>query len=152
MTNEQWLPVPGFEGAYEVSDQGRVRSLPRPRAKGDVIKADISTTGYPYVTLTYRGHRRKRRVHQLVAEAFIGPRSPDMEVRHLDGDRLNPRLTNLAYGTSSQNKLDAVRHGTHHNAAKTHCPKGHPYDHIDPRGARRCRRCQSRASRSPVLA
>lgn len=61
-----------------------------------------------------RGYRQSRGavVHRLVADAFYGPRPRGREVRHLDGDRLNNRPGNLAYGTSKQNKRDAIRHGT----------------------------------------
>ena len=54
-------------------------------------------------------------VHQMVAEAFIGPKPLGLEVRHLDGNRLNNHSCNLAYGTRRQNMLDAMKHGTHIN-------------------------------------
>lgn len=78
-----------------------------------------------------------------------------MYVRHLDGDPGNNSLTNLAYGTPSQNLLDSVAHGTHPHASKTHCRSGHPYDatntRIDAKGKRVCRTCrnaQKRAARA----
>ena len=84
-------------------------------------------------------------MHSLVALAFLGTRPDGFDVRHLDGDRLNCALANLAYGTRSENQRDKRRHGTDHNVAKTHCPKGHPYDEantrIPPIGGRDCRAC-----------
>lgn len=149
---ERWLPVVGFEGGYIVSDLGRVSSLPRAWAKAGLLKPTISTTGYPYVTLSYRGVRRKRGLHQLVAEAFIGPCPPGMEVRHKDDNKRNPALTNLIYGTSTENKLDLVRAGRHHNAIKDRCPKNHPYDLVDERGWRRCSKCRNARPRRRAAA
>lgn len=91
--------------------------------------------------------QRNRLVHQVVAEAFHGPRPAGMETRHRDGDVLNNRSDNLVYGTHGDNMDDAVRHGTHHQTRKTQCPKGHPLP--EPvRGRRRvCRPCANRQSR-----
>src|SRR5690606_38480338 len=63
--------------------------------------------------------------HVLVAEAFIGPRPEGAECLHGDGDHTNNMVSNLRWGTKSENQLDSVRHGTHHQANKTHCPRGH---------------------------
>lgn len=65
----------------------------------------------------------------------------------MDGNRSNPALANLAYGTRSENNHDKREHGTDHNVVKTHCPKGHPYNeentYVLPSrpGARYCRAC-----------
>ena len=85
-----------------------------------------------------------RLVHRLVLEAFVGPRPEGMVARHLNGDPGDNRLENLAWGTQSENNYDKVRHGTHHNANKTHCPSGHEYrgDNIKwYKGFRFCRAC-----------
>lgn len=118
MTNEHWRPVPGYEGRYDVSDLGCVRSWcwttsqrpePRPLAPG------IDSEGYRRVHLraSPRTAVKSVRVHVLVLLAFVGPRPPCHEIRHLDGNRLNNTLTNLTYGTKSQNVRDAIAHGTH---------------------------------------
>lgn len=92
----------------------------------------------------------RKYVHQLVAVTFIGLPPPGQEVRHLNGIPDDNRVDNLAYGTRSENVLDAVLHRTYRNAnrGKTNCPRGHRYDtqntHIDPRGCRRCRACRAR--------
>lgn len=119
--------VPGFEGRYEVSSDGRVRSLLH--AEIIELKQRLSPNGYPVVTL-YTGKRGAppRTVHSLMALAFYGPAAaPSAEVRHLDGIKTNNAIQNLRWGTKSENRLDSVAHGTHRNAAKTHCPAGHPY-------------------------
>ena len=156
-TSERWLPVNGYEGIYEVSSHGRIRSLDRTitrsdgqvrRLKGKILSAGISQGGgYPLVSLYTQGKNQMRYVHSLVAESFIGPRPEGMEVCHNDGDPTNSHLDNLRYGTSSDNELDKVRHGTHYNAAKTHCPLGHELfvENMPPSiaklGRRQCRAC-----------
>ena len=162
MTDERWRPIPGWEGAYEVSDQGGVRSLDRTvvgrdgvarRRRGQALKLMLTTKGYPAVHLG-REPRKVRTVHSLVIEAFAGPCPEGLEVRHLDGDRLNPTLSNLAYGTKAENVRDSIRHGTHSEARKTHCPSGHEYTaentYVTPKrpDARYCRACHAEHSRA----
>jgi len=147
--DEQWVAIPGFEGHYLVSPEGRVRSMKRRNHDGSPIFVNWrkNTHGYAAVELWRDGKPKKRPVHALVAAAFLGPRPIGQEVRHLDGNRMNPHLANLAYGTRSENNLDKRAHGTDHNASKTHCPQGHPYDAANTRviasrpGARYCRAC-----------
>lgn len=102
--NETWKPVVGHSG-YEVSDLGRVRS--RLRRDLHILRPALNR-GYPAVHL--QGVTRK--VHALVAEAFIGPRPAGEEVRHRDGNKLNAAAENLEYGTRRQNRQDMERHGT----------------------------------------
>jgi HNH endonuclease/NUMOD4 motif len=118
---ETWLPIPGYEGKYEVSDAGHIRNQ-----RGYVLKPGNSggRYGYPMVILS---PRKKHYVHELVALAFVGPRPDGQVVRHLDGDRFNNVAPNLAYGTSSQNSYDTVDHGHHFHAGRTHCGNGHEY-------------------------
>ena len=111
---ETWKPVVGREGTHEVSDLGRVRL----KETGELIWIG-SMAGYSAVFGRY--------VHHLVMEAFVGPRAPGIEVRHKDRDIRNPALSNLEYGTSSDNKYDQVRDGTHPEARRTHCDRGHEY-------------------------
>lgn len=115
---ERWLPVVGYEGLYEVSDQGRVRSLDRlvphgrggtmRRRKGQVLKPGLSSAGYETVTL---GKRGSHGIHVLMLTAFVGPCPPGHECRHLDDVRTHNRLPNLAWGTRSDNMKDMYRNG-----------------------------------------
>lgn len=160
---ETWLPVVGWEGLYEVSDLGRVRSLDRFVAsrdgsrkphKGRILTGSINrSTGYRTATLVdaSSGRRHYALIHRLVLEAFVGPCPDGMECCHSDLDRSNEALSNLRWDTRSANTLDAVRHKTNHNAKKNRCPNGHEYDLIESRGDRRpvraCKQCKEDARR-----
>jgi hypothetical protein len=142
-----WREVAGFEGYYEVSSEGEVRSAMRRKgSKGGVLKAGTTKDGYKLVSLWRDGRGLSCNVHRLVAAAFLGPCPAGMEVRHLDGDPANNVAANLRYGTSSENNWDIVAHGRHRGRNKTHCPHGHEYSdentYSDPKtGWRRCRTC-----------
>lgn len=116
---EEWRPVVGFEGSYEVSSLGRVRSLDRVvvqrsrwggmierKLRGQIIRAE--NKGYPHVRMGYKHYA----VHILVAEAFIGPRPEGKQVCHNDGNVTNARLSNLRYDTPLENSTDRYAHGT----------------------------------------
>lgn len=116
---EAWAPVADFPG-YEVSNDGRVRS------RGVVIlKPWLNRRGYLVVKLARDQRKHSRTVHRLVLAAFVGP-GDGLDACHGNGDRTDNRLANLRYGTRSDNIRDQVEHGTHANAAKTHCLNGHP--------------------------
>ena len=103
---ERWRTIPDTIG-YEVSDLGRLR-------RGDRILAGcVYSTGYRMASLHFAdGGIVRKAYHALVCEAFIGPRPDGHEVRHLNGDPLDNRLANLAYGTRAENMADQYRHGT----------------------------------------
>ena len=147
---QAWRHVPGYEANYAVSDQGHIWSRPRWTWAGGLLRASVGKGGYPKVSLASNGRQKTRLVHQIVAAAFLGPRPEGQEVRHLDGNRLNCALSNLAYGTRSENVRDMRRHGTDRNVAKTHCPQGHPYDETNTllcAGRRNCRTCTNARAR-----
>jgi hypothetical protein len=142
---EEWRTVPGFPD-YAVSDHGRVASRKgkRPRILRPYLNG---RDNYPYPTVTLHGAdaRQLRTVHSLVAEAFIGPRPDGLEVRHLNGDPLDARLSNIAYGTRVQNMQDRLAHGNHPMANKTHCKRNHeftPDNTFVYRNSRSCRACR----------
>lgn len=152
---ERWLPVVGFEGIYEVSSIGRVRSLDRTirrgggywptRIQGQLLNP-VAINGYRRVNLGRPGHQELAWVHRLVCKAFYGEPGPGQEVRHLNGVPGDNRLENLAWGSRSENAQDRLRHGTNPNAAKTYCVNGHEFtkDNIYRRPgkvARNCREC-----------
>ena len=150
---EEWRDVPGFRGCYQVSSLGRVRSLlcGQPRIRKPYLHNTSGSMRYRRITISVPGSRAKlgRYVHEWVASAFHGPRPPEAEVRHLDGDSLNNCADNLAWGSRAENMADAVAHGTIYNSRKTHCPARHAYTpdntaydyHRPGTPARRCISC-----------
>lgn len=133
MTTETWRPVVGFEHAYEVSNHGRVRSIPRVDARGRrwtrrILRPGAQPSGHLSVSLSSTGERSMRKVHRLVLEAFVGPCPEGMEGLHRDDDPMNNDLANLRWGTRSDNLHDAVRNGRHRGTQKTHCPRNHPLE------------------------
>lgn len=109
-TTERWLPVVGYEGIYEVSSHGRVRSLSRAdfvgRKRQGRVLAPGCQNGYFFVHLCKGGNKRVQRVHKLVASAFLGERPEGCTVNHIDGDKTNNHPNNLEYMTQGDN----VRH------------------------------------------
>lgn len=108
-----WRTVPGFP-AYEVSFEGAVRRCQGLRCRRNRILAPfVRPNGYAQVLLYQGGKRRRFGVHQLVALAFLGPKpSPQHEVAHLDGQRLNNQASNLAWLLHSENERHKDLHGT----------------------------------------
>jgi hypothetical protein len=120
MKAEEWRAIPGFEGRYEVSDHGRVRSLDREahftysdgtpswrRAKGQLLRPGLTSAKYLSVMLGRKTHL----VHRIVALTFIGPCPKGKEVCHNDGNRTNNRAINLRYDTRRENVADTIRQG-----------------------------------------
>lgn len=152
---EEWRPVVGYEGIYEVSDLGRVRSLPRRLVPNMRLMTLMEAGGGHLRVCLSRGDGTwvLRYVHALVAEAWHGPRpTARHEVCHNDGDPKNNVASNLRWGTRSDNMWDRVRHGVHHLAARTHCKYGHEFTpentRIASQGQRKCRICQRATKRA----
>ena len=153
---EEWRPVVGFEGIYEVSRLGSVRSVDRlVRRKrdsrpffrrGQLITERVSAQGVHYVSLRRGdGRTHNRTLAVVMLEAFVGPRPPGMVCCHYDDNKANNTLENLRWDTDSANKLDSVRNGTHAIAARTHCSNGHEFnaENCYWNGSRRlCRPCR----------
>lgn len=123
---ENWRPIVGHEGAYEVSDLGRVRSLDRViscghwnkyakrfvqttrRLRGQMLRPGTKPSGHVSVAL---GKGNSQDVHRLVLEAFVGPCPPGQEALHENDSPADNALANLRWGTRGENLLDAVRNG-----------------------------------------
>lgn len=106
MSAVEWRAVPGWEGLYEVSIDGRVRSL----RSGRIMRTFVTEKGYRRVYLYSADRIERVRVHTAVLRAFVGPRPPGMVTRHLDGDPAHNHLGNLAWGTQAENEADKKRH------------------------------------------
>lgn len=107
MTTEIWKPVRGYEYAYSVSNFGNVYSA---RA-AKIMRPGKSSNGYLTVVLTEAGRRKSVPVQWLVAEAFLGPRPDNKLVLHNDGVKTNNAVSNLRYGSRSDNVRDIAFHG-----------------------------------------
>jgi len=122
---ENWKPMPGYEGIYEVSDLGEIKSLARMRKSKNgclcPVKEKLLTkvplrNGRLIVLLCNNIKKTNAYVHRLVLEAFVGPCPDGMECCHNDGDRTNNRLENLRWDTHKNNMalsyaLEASRDG-----------------------------------------
>jgi len=110
--NEVWKNIVGYEGKYQVSSFGQVRSIDRidasgKKRKGRLLKPCKDKDGYLYVGLS-DGGVTIRRIHKLVAEAFIGSCPNGHQVNHKDENKTNNRIENLEYVTAKQN----INYGT----------------------------------------
>ena len=162
---EEWRAIPGYEGYYEVSNQGHVRGLDRRIVTSDgrrcqiparALPGTINYHGYLRVSLCKNGNEVEWPIHRLVLLAFVGPLPEGMHSCHGNGVQTDNRLANLRYDTVSGNRVDAVKHGTHRETRKTHCSNGHEYnaentyfikraDRKNPsRGCRQCNRDRCR--------
>lgn len=111
---EEWRPVVGHEGRYEVSSHGRVRSFlvigsrgERRRSVPYLLKLSLDNHGYPCVKLS----GTVRRAHRLVLEAFRGP-GPNLDGSHLNGQPSDNRLDNLVWEPHRSNEMRKADHGT----------------------------------------
>lgn len=129
---ENWRSIPWTNDFYEVSDLGRVRSKDRVyersngrpfTAYGRLLPVHWSD-GYLRVRLNVPGFPKWHMVHKLVMETFVGPRPDGMVIRHLDGSATNCALTNLKYGTNSENQMDRKDHGTWHDKTERRLDDG----------------------------
>lgn len=109
MMSENWKDVPGWEGLYQVSDMGRIRSF-KTKPEGRVLSRKNKKGAYIQVILRSAGRPpRYVSLHRLVAEAFIPNPKNLPQVNHKDGDRQNNRASNLEWCTGAQNVRDAQR-------------------------------------------
>jgi hypothetical protein len=161
---DRWLPVVGYEGRYEVSDDGRIRSIDRItgvkrklRFKGRELRTfSHPKTGHLSVGLrTGDGQTKKVRVQRAVLIAFVGEPPAGHECCHRNGIPTDNRVENLYWGTRSDNMQDMLRHGRK-PPLRDRCGKGHIFDEantrICPDGSRACRACARELYRRRAVA
>lgn len=131
LPGETWLPIPGYEDRYEVSDQGRIRGLPITfrnvlsggfsiRRRRILKPSPHYISGHLHLILQMNGVKRNHTVHQLVASAFLGPCPKGLNVLHKNDDKANNTPSNLYHGTSKQNGRDRVLNGVSVRGAQHH--------------------------------
>lgn len=118
---EDWRPIPDFEGHYEVSSHGRIRSLKWGKVR--IRKVSIhDKDGHRFVMLSKGNRRYQLVVARLVLTAFVGPPpSPSHVACHDKGGNHNDYLWRLRWDTVQENNRDTVRHGTHHGPKGSEC-------------------------------
>lgn len=168
-TAEEWRDVPGWEGLYQVSDQGRVRSLDRVvrgaygstwLRRGVILKLHAEWSGHMTVKLQADNRGKKNmKVHQMVLSAFVGPLPEGKVTRHLNGKPSDNRLANLEYGTYQQNLRDRQEHKARDKKTRK-CIRNHPLEdpnliaHRKLKGILSCLACErarSKVRRNPEL-
>lgn len=157
---EVWKAVVGYEGQYEVSDLGRVRSLDRlvsytkrdgrggihtvtQKCRGRVLSPGKQKSGHLHVQL---GRKRTARVHTLVLEAFVSLMPDGLEGCHNDGKPSNNQLSNLRWDTHTANLADQNRHGTKLLGHKNHMTR------LTPEAVAQIRREKGNLSQTQIAA
>lgn len=167
--SEEWRDIPGWEGYYQASNCGRIRSVEREvhhvdgrvrELQSKVLKPRTTPQGRPAVNLCRGGKCKNHTIHSLVMSAFFGSRPEGKIIRHLNDDPWDNRLSNLAYGSHHENMWDCIANGGHHELNKTHCPRGHELAIWNTTRATRkkgyrdclsCNRARARIQKNPTL-
>ena len=142
---ETWKDIKGYEGIYQVSDEGRVRSLDREvgshhnsakKIKGKIKKTTVNNRGYLQVSLSKDGKISTKKIHRLVWLAFNGEIPQGLQVNHIDEDKTNNRLDNLNLMTPKENsnwgtrteRISAKTRGVYNNPKVSHPVFGYDKD------------------------
>jgi hypothetical protein len=108
---EIWKTIENYEGLYQVSNLGRVKSLPRNTTRGKILANRIDKKGYHYVSLSKNGKEKPYSIHRLVALSFIENPEGKITVNHKNGIKADNNLLNLEWATRSENQIHAYATG-----------------------------------------
>lgn len=119
MAYEEWKDVKGYEGFYEVSNLGNIKSLDRViqrktsnmKIKGRQMSQYLGNAGYPMINLCINGKCKRHLVHRIVATAFLPNPLNKGYVNHIDGNKQNSNLENLEWSTPTENSIHAHEYG-----------------------------------------
>ena len=125
LEGEIWRWIRGYEGLYQISNFGRVKSFPRnTTSKIQIIKPLLSRSGYLYVGLRKQGTKRLRfKLHRLVSQAFIENPENKQTVNHKDGNKFNNYVDNLEWATQDENNQHAIDTGLQKSGANRNTAK-----------------------------
>jgi len=138
---EIWKDIKGYKGFYQVSNQGRVRSVDRVhkylrqgkevtrRKKGIILSPATNDSGYLHVLLSRENKKEFLSVHGLVAKAFIYKEEEELEVNHIDGNKKNNEVDNLEWVTHQENVIHAFQVIHRENLAKNRIVKALKENH-----------------------
>lgn len=122
MTEEIWKDVVNYEGVYQISNIGNLKSLDRKlggtRYKGKEKRKHLSGRGYLYSKLSIGGVQKSLFIHKLVAEAFLENTENKPHVNHIDGNKINNKVENLEWCTHAENMRHAMRTGLNDGHSK----------------------------------
>lgn len=108
--SELWRDIPGYEGHYQASDQGRIKSLKHNKER--ILSQCVRFGGYLFVNLSFNKTYRGLGINRLVLQAFEGKRSKEFQASHLNGNNKDNRLSNLKWESPSENNCRKREHGT----------------------------------------
>jgi hypothetical protein len=117
---EQWLDVVGFEGKYEISNHGNVRSAKTKQLKKITF---AKNDGRPFLNLWKNNEQKVVRPHRLVLEAFVEKCPEGMEGCHTDGNQQNNHISNLRWDTPKNNHADKIKHNTSNSGERCNWAK-----------------------------
>lgn len=140
LPNEEWKDIKDFEGLYQISNYGRVKSVSKiSKINGRVYPTIImtchpNTKKYLEVELCKNGKQHRYRIHRLVANAFIPNQENKPQVNHKDGNKQNNRLDNLEWCTNGENQIHAFKNGLNHRGKYGDSPKAKSVKQYDKNG------------------
>lgn len=129
---EIWKDIEGYEGLYQVSNNGKVRSIDRTKlhwvggksnVHGRELKPYVNSNGYKQIVLSIEGKTKSIIVHRLVSQSFIKNPKNKPQVNHIDGDKLNNCVSNLELVSAKDNMLHAYKIGLRNKGGKHHWSK-----------------------------
>ena len=118
LDGEIWSDIVGYEGHYQISTFGRVKSLKKGREK--ILMPFIDKDGYFSIALSKESTVRKFKIHRLVAQAFIPNLDDKPHINHIDGNKMNNHVSNLEWCTNRENNYHAIKMGLRRYQRNSH--------------------------------
>ena len=108
---EIWKDIPEYEGLYQASNLGRIRSIKRYGTSGKILKGEIDEWGYIRISLSKNNKPKKNKAHRLILMTFCPTNDPKLQVNHKDGNKQNNKLENLEWCSASYNTIHSYING-----------------------------------------
>ena len=120
MSREIWKDIKDYEGLYQVSSNGIIKSLPRTiikrngqhqKRQGKILSPSLDRYGYPKVVLHKNNIKKNESIHKLVGVSFLNKKETQNQINHLDGNKLNNNIKNLEWVSAKDNTQHAIKNG-----------------------------------------